>query len=132
MMAFAQLKVDKDSMLVRIAEIDIHPEYVDEYMQAALTVGQTSVRKEPGVIAIFPMIMKKNTEKVRIIEIYASQEAYQHHLSTPHFKVYKQGTLHMVKHLELVDMRPMNPDAMPEIFRKMKLSSYKKKSRLRN
>ena len=28
-----------DSMLVRISEIDVFPEYLDEYMKAALTVG---------------------------------------------------------------------------------------------
>lgn len=107
------------AMLVRISEIEIYPQYRDAYLEAALEVGATSVREEPGVIAIFPMIQQRDSCQVRILEIYASPEAYRHHIGTAHFQTYKQGTLHMVKTLDLVDMIPMNPAAMPEIFRKM-------------
>lgn len=47
----------------------------------------------------------RNDCQIRILEIYASQEAYQHHIKTQHFQTYKQGTLNMVKSLDLVDMR---------------------------
>ena len=56
--------------------------------------------------------------KVRTLEIYASQEAYQHHLTTAHFKAYKQGTLHMVKDLKLVDTNALNPAILPDILKK--------------
>ena len=107
-------------MLVRISEIEVYPQYLDEYLEFALNVGATSVKEEPGVIAIYPMIQKRDSCQIRILEIYASQEAYRHHIGTKHFQTYKQGTLHMVKQLDLVDMTPMNPSAMPEIFRKLK------------
>ena len=106
-------------MLVRISEIEVYPEYLDQYLGFALTVGATSVREEPGVIAIFPMIQQRDSCQIRILEIYAGQEAYHHHIGTRHFQTYKQGTLHMVKRLDLVDMHAMNPSAMPEIFRKL-------------
>lgn len=106
-------------MLVRISEIEVYPEYLDEYLKFALTVGATSIRKEPGVIAIYPMIQQRDSCQIRILEIYANQAAYQHHITTDHFQTYKQGTLHMVKSLDLVDMYPMNPSAMPDIFRKL-------------
>lgn len=108
-----------DSMLVRISEIDVHPKYLDEYIKAALTVGADSVANEPGVVCIYPMVQKRDESKVRILEIYQDMDAYRHHISTPWFQTYKQGTLHMVKNLDLVDMRPMNPSAMVSIFRKM-------------
>ena len=107
-------------MLVRISEIEVYPEYINQYLSMALEVGATSVREEPGVIAIFPMVQQRDSCQIRILEIYASQEAYKHHIGTKHFQTYKQGTLHMVKSLDLVDMQPMNPSAMPEIFLKMK------------
>lgn len=108
-----------NSMLVRISEIDIFPQYLDQYMKAALTVGADSVANEKGVICIFPMVQKRDNTKIRIIEIYSDMDAYRHHIKTPWFQTYKQSTLHMVKHLDLVDMQPMNPSAMPAIFRKM-------------
>lgn len=108
-------------MLVRISEIEVFPEYLQEYLSFALTVGEISVREEPGVIAIFPMIQQRDSCQIRILEIYASREAYKHHIGTEHFRTYKQGTLHMVKSLDLVDMTPMNPLAMSEVFRKIPL-----------
>ena len=103
-------------MLVRISEIEIYPEYHEEYLRMALEVGATSVREEPGVIAIYPMVQQRDSCQIRILEIYANRDAYKHHIATEH----KQGTLHMVKSLELVDMMSMNPAAMPEIFLKMR------------
>ena len=110
----------KAEMLVRISEIEIYPEYHEEYLRMALEVGATSVREEPGVIAIYPMVQQRDSCQIRILEIYANRDAYKHHIATEHFKAYKQGTLHMVKSLDLVDMTSMNPAAMPEIFLKMK------------
>lgn len=111
--------MELDSMLVRISEIDVHPEYLDEYMKEALTVGDNSVVNEPGVVCIYPMVQKRDGSKVRILEIYRDMDAYNHHISTPWFRKYKQGMIHMVKHLDLVDMFPMNPIAISAIFRKM-------------
>ena len=55
-----------------------------------------------------------------ILEIYASEEAYQQHLKTPHFQKYKQGTLHMVKDLKLPTMKPLDPETMKLIFKKQR------------
>ncbi len=32
-------------------------------------------------------------------------------IASPHFHKYKQGTLHMVKSLELCDQNPLNPES---------------------
>ncbi len=40
-------------------------------------------------------------------------------VASAHFQAYKQGTLHMVKHLDLVDMHPLDPAGMQSIFGKM-------------
>lgn len=113
-------QTSQDEMLVRISEIEVSPEYLGEYLSYARNVGEISVHEEPGVIAIFPMTQKRDSCQIRILEIYANMESYKHHIQTPHFKTYKQGTLHMVKSLDLVDMKPMNSAAMTEIFRKKK------------
>lgn len=116
--AFAQNITD--SMLVRISEIEVYPEHLREYLDYALMVGETSVREEEDVIAIFPMTQQRDSCQIRILEIYKNMDAYRRHIASVHFQRYKQGTLHMVKSLDLVDMHPMNAGAMGEIFRKMK------------
>ena len=114
-----ELKVyDPQKMLVRLSVIEVYPEYLDEYLAAAATVGGESVKKEPGVICIYPSHLKSDKCQIRILEIYRDQEAYQSHIASEHFQIYKQGTLHMVKNLELIDMNPLDPEAMQYIFKK--------------
>ena len=64
----------REGMMIRISEIEIHPEYLQEYNNILREEAGTSVRLEPGVIAIFPMYQKANPAEVRILEIYASQK----------------------------------------------------------
>mgnify|MGYP004443305961 FL=1 len=116
-MANAQTKSD---MLIRISEIEVYPEYLTEYLTFAKDVGATSVKEEPGVVCIYPMVQQRDSCQIRILEIYRDMDAYKSHIQTPHFQTYKQGTLHMVKKLDLVDMYPLNPDRMNEIFIKLK------------
>jgi quinol monooxygenase YgiN len=108
----------ENEMLVRIAEIEVNEGYLEEYLAAAHNVGTKSVESEEGVICIFPMQVKDSPNTIRILEIYRDDEAYQAHLQTPHFLEYKQGTLHMVKSLQLVATEPLAPEAMPLIFKK--------------
>ena len=111
-------KEDESLMVVRIAEIEVLPEYLDPYLAAAGNVGAESVAKEPGVVCIFPMQRKDNPCLIRIVEIYRSEEAYKAHLATPHFRAYKEGTPHMIKSLELVPMRLIDAEHMNLIFKK--------------
>ncbi len=111
-------KVESPELIVRIAEIEVNDGYLEQYLAAAHNVGTKSVESEPGVICIFPMQVKEQPNTIRIVEIYRNQEAYQSHLQTPHFLDYKQGTLHMIKSLKLVDTNPLAPEAMPLIFKK--------------
>ena len=105
-------------MLYRLAEIEVYPQYLDEYLEAAAEIQQMSLAEEPGVICLFPTQTKEDATQVRILEIYASQDAYQHHIQTAHFLKYKQGTLHMVKSLLLQDLQPLTPDTVNKVFKR--------------
>ena len=80
---------DMTKMLVRIAEIEVYPQYLTEYLAFANDVDRLSVEREPGVICLFPMQSAENPTLIRILEIYASEDAYQSHLKTDHFQKYK-------------------------------------------
>ena len=113
-------KKHDDTMLVRLAEIEVHPQYLTEYLAAAKEIQQESLKSEPGVLCLFPSQLKEDSTQIRILEIYASQEAYQHHIQTAHFQKYKQGTLHMVKSLKLQDLSPLSPETMDKIFKRQR------------
>jgi len=113
-------KAQQQAMMIRISEIEIHPQHVEHYKTILKEEAEASVRLEPGVIAIFPMFQKDNPTQVRILEMYKDQQAYQSHLKTEHFQKYKTGTLHMVKALKLVDMEALDLKTATQLFSKLK------------
>lgn len=106
-------------MLVRLAELEINPAFLSEYLSILQEEAGASTRLEPGVISIFPMQGQETPTQIRILEVYASRAAYEAHLQTPHFKHYKTATVHMVKLLHLVDVTALDPGTMQIIFRKL-------------
>ena len=97
------------SGIVRLSKVEVYPQYLEEYMQYATEVGEISLRTEPGVLTMYAVSEKENPCKITILETYASRDAYDRHIASAHFQKYKQGTLHMVKSLELTDQTPLNP-----------------------
>lgn len=95
--------------IVRLSKIEVYPQYLDEYMKYAVEVGEISLRTEPGVLTMYAISDKDNPSIVTILETYATKEAYEKHIASKHFQKYKQGTLHMVKSLQLCDQIPLNP-----------------------
>ena len=110
--------IKHETMIVRLAEIEVYPEHLTEYLKFANEVDRLSVEREPGVVCLFPLQSVEDSTQIRILEIYASEEAYQNHIKTDHFQKYKQGTMHMVKSLKLPTMRPLDPETMKLIFNK--------------
>lgn len=115
-----KLSPSKD-MMIRIAEIEVDSSSLSSYLTILKEEAATSVRLEEGVVSIYPMSDIRNPNKIRILEIYRSKEAYKQHLKTSHFLKYKSSTLDMVKSLELIDVEAIDQTSMPNIFRKMKL-----------
>ena len=109
---------DGGGSLYRLAEIEVHPQYLNEYLAAAVEIQQKSLAEEPGVVCLFPTQTKEDSYQIRILEIYASQQAYEHHIKTAHFQKYKQGTLHMVKRLKLQDLQLLTPETVNRIFKR--------------
>lgn len=94
--------------IVRLSKIEVYPEYLSEYMEYAKEVGEVSLRTEPGVLTMYAMSEKESPCMITILETYASGEAYRKHIASAHFQKYKQGTLKMVKSLQLSDQVPLN------------------------
>ena len=110
----------EDAMLVRLAEIEVDADAVETYKAILEEEAEASVRLEPGVIAIFPVYDEQRPTSFRILEVYASRQAYESHLKTPHFERYKSSTSRMVTSLKLVDMKLIDVATMSLIFAKMK------------
>jgi quinol monooxygenase YgiN len=89
--------------IVRIAEAEIDPHFLNAYKVHLAEEIEASVQLEPGVVFLHGMALKENPTLIRVVECYASRAAYEAHLLTPHFLKYKTATQHMVKSLRLVE-----------------------------
>tara|TARA_R110002020_G_scaffold441287_1_gene652020 strand:- start:121 stop:540 length:420 start_codon:yes stop_codon:yes gene_type:complete len=93
--------------VVRVAKLKIHPKHLEDYKVFLKEEVETSIRVEPGVLALNAVSDKSDPTIITILEIYASQAAYLSHLETPHFLKYKNGTSEMVISLELAEVDPI-------------------------
>ena len=101
--------VPAENNLVRLSKITVDPAQLDAYNAFLKEEIEASMRLESGVLTLYATAEKDAPNKVTILEIYADRSTYESHLKTPHFQKYKQGTLSMVKELELVDVKPLIP-----------------------
>lgn len=111
-------QTESTTALVRIAEIQVDSNFIEEYKGLLAEEASISMDIEKGVVCIFPMFDKKNPTQIRILEIYSDQQAYESHLKTSHFLKYKNETKHMVTSLRLPDMQPIDVGSMKMIFLK--------------
>jgi quinol monooxygenase YgiN len=96
-----------EQRVVRSAELEIFPERLDDYLSLLREEIAASVEIEPGVIMLHAVAETSAPHRIRILEVYASEQAYRSHIETPHFLKYKAATAEMVKHLRLVDVNPI-------------------------
>jgi quinol monooxygenase YgiN len=98
---------DRHQQIVRIAELEIDPARLDEYNALLAEEIEASVRLEPGVLMLHAVALNEAPEKIRLLEVYADEQAYEAHLATPHFRKYKTLTASMVRSLRLVPVTPI-------------------------
>ncbi len=91
----------------------IDPDQLEAYRTLLAEEIEASVTLEDGVLSLNAVSIKDSPHKIRILEVYASPEAYEVHLQTPHFLKYKSGTAGMVTSLTLVDVEPVMMRAKP-------------------
>jgi quinol monooxygenase YgiN len=92
---------------VRIAELEIDSAQLEQYKAAVKEEMETSVRAEPGVLAIYAVAEKANPSKLRFFEMYADEAAYNAHRESAHFKKYLETTKDMIISRKLIDTVPV-------------------------
>lgn len=95
---------------VRLSRIVVDSTQLASYKALLKEEIEASIQKEPGVLTLYAVFERQRPNHLTILEMYADEAAYQAHVKTPHFLKYKQGTLAMVKALELIDTDPLIPE----------------------
>jgi quinol monooxygenase YgiN len=98
-----QSKAQDSNRMYRIAKIKVDAKQLAVYASFLQEQMTTAIKLEPGVLSYTAIADKKDATSITILEVYASNEAYQSHILTPHFKKYKDAVKDMVLALELID-----------------------------
>jgi len=97
----------ENQLIVQLAELQIDPAQLTDYL-ALLEEGiRSSVTTEPGVVSLYAMADADNPNRITVVEIYENQQAYESHIKSPHFLKYKNGTIEMVDSLKLTRTKPV-------------------------
>ncbi|EJC74143.1 hypothetical protein Rleg10DRAFT_2617 [Rhizobium leguminosarum bv. trifolii WSM2012] len=93
--------------VVRMAELEIGLDTLEAYRALLTEEIEASVALEEGVLSLSAVSLRDNPNRIRILEVYADQQAYEAHLRTTHFLKYKNETAGMVTSLTLIEVDPI-------------------------
>jgi hypothetical protein len=62
--------------VVRMAELEIDPDTLETYRALLTEEIETSIALEDGVLSLSAVSIRNNPNRIRILEVYADQEAY--------------------------------------------------------
>ncbi|AXV81653.1 putative quinol monooxygenase [Ralstonia solanacearum] len=89
---------------VRIAQLDVDPQRLEEFKAVAQESVSASMHAEPGVFAMYAVALKENPYRFMVFEMYKDEAAYNAHRETPHFRKFFESTQDMVTSRTFLDV----------------------------
>lgn len=86
--------------------VEVKPEFQTQFKHIVLPEMAQSLSVEAGVLAMYAATDVSNPNRWYFYEIYASEEDYQLHRQTPHFRDYISQTAHMSTRKEAIPVKP--------------------------
>ncbi|HAT1621951.1 TPA: antibiotic biosynthesis monooxygenase [Raoultella planticola] len=87
--------------------VEVKPEFQTEFKNIVLPEMAESLKVEKGVFAMYAATDIKDPNRWYFYEIYASEEDYQLHRQTPHFRNYLRQTAHMSVSKDAIPVKPV-------------------------
>ncbi|WP_051977440.1 putative quinol monooxygenase [Necropsobacter rosorum] len=93
--------------IIRIFEMQIKPESVEQFKQLGEHNIRQSVNTEAGVLAMYVLTDKQDPAKFYIVEAYADEVAYQAHRNASHFQAWLNGAKDMIVSRKVIETDPV-------------------------
>lgn len=87
--------------------VEVKPEFQAEFKQIVLPEMAQSIKAEKGVFAMYAATDVRDPYRWYFYEIYASEDDYQKHRKTPHFRNYLEQTAQMSTRKESIPVKPV-------------------------
>ena len=76
---------------VIIAEFEVDPDKIEQFLELARTDARHSVANEPGCHQFDVTLDREQPNRVVLYEVYADEAAFDAHLQTPHLAAFRAG-----------------------------------------
>ena len=76
---------------VIIAEFEVKPDKLEQFLELARTDASQSVEREPGCRQFDVTLDREQPNRVMLYEIYDDEAAFDAHLKTPHLAAFRAG-----------------------------------------
>ena len=76
---------------VIIAEFEVKPDKLEQFLDLARTDASHSVEREPGCRQFDVTLDREQPNRVVLYEIYDDEAAFDAHLKTPHLAAFRAG-----------------------------------------
>ena len=77
--------------LVIIAEFEVKPGKLEQFLELAETDSRHSVADEPGCRQFTVTVDRERPDRVVLFEVYDDDAAFDAHLETPHLQAFRTG-----------------------------------------
>jgi quinol monooxygenase YgiN len=82
--------------LVVMVEFRLKPDGVDEFLGLVTANAQASVADEPGCRRFDVLTSADAPAELHLYEIYDDRAAFDHHLATPHYQLFKERSAALI------------------------------------
>lgn len=96
--------VGPDHHYLKFGQVETSPDDQGAFEQSVLKNMKTSLQEEEGVLAMYAVRDREQSQIWYFFEVYASPEAYQAHRQTEHFQTYLAETQDLVVDKQLMDL----------------------------
>ena len=76
---------------VIIAEFEVKPDKLEQFLELARTDASQSVAREPGCHQFDVTLDREQPNRVVLYEVYEDEAAFNAHLETPHLAAFRAG-----------------------------------------
>jgi quinol monooxygenase YgiN len=76
---------------VIIAEFEVRPGKLEQFLEHAEVDSRHSVADEPGCRQFTVTVDREQPDRVVLFEVYDDEAAFEAHLETPHLKAFRAG-----------------------------------------
>ncbi|MBV6886430.1 antibiotic biosynthesis monooxygenase [Xanthomonas campestris pv. spermacoces] len=103
------------STYVRWSMLEVDPTRMDSFKALGNENVRETRRNDPGVLAFYWAGEKDHPNRVRVLEVYADENAYKAHLASAHYQKFRDASRPLLKGHALFEAVPVVLGAKPQL-----------------